>query len=70
MRLIQRISSNSEEDRRSGPGRRGRKAQHIDKVLQSANLKLGSVLSDIMGQSGRTILTAIIAGETRPRWCS
>ena len=28
----------------------------IDKILQDANLKLGSVLTDIMGQSGRGIL--------------
>ena len=40
--------------------------QRIDKILQDANLKLGSVLTDIMGQSGRAILEAIIAGETAP----
>lgn len=40
--------------------------QRIDKVLQDANLKLGSVLSDIMGQSGRAILDAIVEGETDP----
>jgi transposase len=38
--------------------------QRVDKVLQDANIKLGSVISDIVGQSGRTILSAIIAGET------
>ena len=37
--------------------------QRIDKLLQGANLKLGSVLSDIMGQSGRAILDALAAGE-------
>lgn len=36
------------------------------KILQDANLKLGSVLADIMGKSGRAILAAIIAGETDP----
>jgi transposase len=40
--------------------------QRIDKVLQDANLKLGSVLTDIMGQSGRAILSAIVAGEADP----
>lgn len=40
--------------------------QRIDKVLQDANLKLGSVLTDIMGQSGRAILVALVAGETDP----
>jgi transposase len=41
-------------------------AQRVDKVLQDANLKLGSVLTDIMGKSGRAILAAILAGETSP----
>src|SRR5215207_4597110 len=40
--------------------------QRIDKVLQGANLKLGSVLSNIMGQSGRAILDALVAGESTP----
>jgi transposase len=39
-------------------------AQRVDKVLQDANVKLGSVLTDIMGVSGRAILAALIAGET------
>jgi transposase len=44
-------------------------AQHnlrIQKTLEDANLKLGSVLSDVLGKSGRAILGAIIAGETDP----
>jgi transposase len=40
--------------------------QRVDKILQNANLKLGSVLTDIMGQSGRAILNAIVQGETDP----
>ena len=40
--------------------------QRVDKILQDANLKLGSVVADIMGQSGRAILDAIVAGETDP----
>lgn len=40
--------------------------QRVDKIMQDANLKLGSVLTDIMGKSGRAILAAIIAGETDP----
>lgn len=35
----------------------------IHKILQDANIKLTSVLSDIFGQSGRKILEAIINGE-------
>jgi transposase len=42
-------------------------AQRVDKVLQDANIKLGSVLSDIMGTSGRAILAAIVNGETDPQ---
>src|SRR5438477_2543680 len=44
-------------------------AQHslrIQKVLEDANLKLGSVLSNVLGQSGRAMLAAIIAGEEDP----
>jgi Transposase len=40
--------------------------QRIDKVLQDANVKLGSVLSDIMGASGRAILEAIVRGQSAP----
>src|ERR671916_225084 len=36
------------------------------KTLEDANLKLASVLTDIMGLSGRTILEALVAGETDP----
>src|ERR687898_973398 len=45
------------------------KASHvarIDKLLQASNLKLGSVLSDIMGDSGRAIPDALAAGESDP----
>src|SRR5215207_2752656 len=38
--------------------------QRIDKTLQAANIKLGSVLSNIMGQSGRAHLEALAAGES------
>jgi len=44
-------------------------AQHslrIQKLLEDANLKLGSVLSDVLGRSGRAMLAAIIAGEDDP----
>ena len=40
--------------------------QRIDKTLQAANIKLGSVLSNIMGQSGRVLLEALAAGESDP----
>jgi transposase len=41
-------------------------AQHslrIQKILEDANIKVGSVLSDVLGTSGRAMLAAIIAGE-------
>ena len=44
-------------------------AQHrlrLQKVLEDANLKVASALSDLLGQSGRAMLAAIIAGEQDP----
>jgi transposase len=38
----------------------------LQKVLEDANLKLTSVLSDILGMSGRAMLEAIIDGERDP----
>jgi transposase len=38
----------------------------IQKVLEDANIKVASVLSSILGTSGRAMLRAIIAGETDP----
>jgi transposase len=40
--------------------------QRIQKTLENANIKLTSVISDIIGMSGRRILKAMIAGETNP----
>src|SRR2546426_10514480 len=45
---------------------RGGHVQRIEKVLEDANLKISTVLSDIVGQSGRAVLEAIVAGETDP----
>lgn len=38
----------------------------IQKTLEDANLKLDSVLSSVVGASGRAILEALIRGETDP----
>jgi transposase len=35
----------------------------IEKVLESANIKLGSVASDVLGVSGRQMIEALLAGE-------
>jgi transposase len=40
--------------------------QRLQKTLEDANIKLDSVITDIMGQSGRTMIEALIAGETDP----
>lgn len=42
---------------------RGRIANRIQKVLEAANIKLGSVASDILGVAARSILQALIQGE-------
>jgi len=40
--------------------------QRIQKVLEDANVKLASVVSDVLGASGRRMLRAMIAGEHNP----
>src|SRR5215217_3281617 len=40
--------------------------QRLQKTLEDANLKLASVLTDVMGLSGRAILEALAAGERDP----
>jgi transposase len=45
---------------------RARHTQRIQKTLEDANVKLTEVISDILGTSGRAILTALIAGDTDP----
>lgn len=36
----------------------------VQKVLETANIKLATVASDILGKSGRAMLDALVAGET------
>src|ERR1700749_875242 len=43
-----------------------RHVQRIEKTLEEANIKLGAVLSDVMGVSGRRMIEAMIAGERDP----
>jgi transposase len=45
------------------------KASHVQraqKTLEQANVKIESVLSDVMGRSGRAIIQALIDGEANP----
>ncbi|MFG6433917.1 IS110 family transposase, partial [Roseateles sp. LYH14W] len=40
--------------------------QRIEKLLEDANIKLSSVITDIIGKSGRAVLKALIEGQTDP----
>lgn len=52
--------------RRSIIEERARQHNRIQKVLEGANIKLGSVVSDVMGVSARDMLNAIAEGEDDP----
>ena len=52
--------------RRTRIEERTREVQRLDKVLQDAGVKLSSVASDILGRSGRDMLTALVAGSRDP----
>jgi transposase len=45
---------------------RADEANRIQKVLEGGNIKLGSVVSNVLGTSGRAILAAIAAGTNTP----
>jgi len=45
---------------------RSAQMQRIQKTLEDANIKLDSVISDIVGLSGRRMIEAMISGETDP----
>jgi transposase len=45
---------------------RTREVNRIQKTLEDTNLKLGDVVSDVMGKAARRILVAIADGETDP----
>jgi len=44
-----------------------RESNRIQKILEGANIKLGSVATDILGVSGRLMLRQLIAGEVNPK---
>lgn len=46
---------------------RTRERQRLEKLLEDAQIKLSSVISDILGVSGRAMLEALIAGNRSPR---
>nr|WP_218121680.1 IS110 family transposase [Tessaracoccus flavus] len=45
----------------------GQEIQRLEKLLESASIKLSSVISDINGVSGRRMLQALIEGERDPQ---
>lgn len=47
-------------------GERNRVVNRIGRLLEMANVKLGSVISNIVGQSGMAMLQAMAAGKTDP----
>jgi transposase len=45
---------------------RSREINRVQKVLEDANIKLGSVASDVLGVSGRAMIEQLIAGQEDP----
>ena len=45
---------------------RAREVNRVQKLLESANIKLGSVATDVFGVSGRLMLNALIEGKSDP----
>src|SRR6266542_5406754 len=53
--------------RRSLIRERTREKQRVEQLLEDAQIKLSSVISDILGVSGRQMLQALIAGQRDPK---
>jgi transposase len=47
---------------------RTREKQRAEKLLESAAIKLSSVVTDLHGVTGRDIMDHLIAGERNPKW--
>jgi len=45
---------------------RSRTINRLQKILEDTNIKLAAVATDLMGQSARQMLAALLAGETNP----
>ena len=46
---------------------RTRVKQRIEKLLEDALIKISSVLTDVLGVSGRAMIEALIAGQRNPK---
>ena len=53
-------------NRRKIIGMRTSEKNRLQNVLEDANIKLSSVVSDVFGKTGRAIIEAIIEGQTNP----
>jgi len=53
--------------RKSLTDERVREVNRLEKLLETANIKLSSVASDVMGVSGRAMLEAMLCGNTDPQ---
>jgi transposase len=53
--------------RRTLTQERTREKQRAEKLLEDAQVKLSSVISDIFGASGRAMLNALVSGQRNPR---
>jgi transposase len=52
--------------RRSLVEEQAREVNRIQKILEGANIKLGNVVSNVLGKSGRAMVEAIIHGNASP----
>src|ERR1700756_3530373 len=52
--------------RKQLPRQQSRHILRLQKTLEGANIKLDSVITDIVGKSGRAMIQALIGGETDP----
>ena len=46
---------------------RGQEVQRVQKLLEGADIKLGDVLADVLGKSGRAMLQVLASGEYDPQ---
>src|SRR5262249_60377632 len=53
--------------RRDLTGERTREKQRAEKLLESAAVKISSVITDLHGMTGRDIMDHLIAGERDPK---
>jgi transposase len=53
--------------RKSLTQQRVAEVNRVQKVLEGANIKLASVVTDVLGVSGRAMLNAIVAGQADPQ---